>query len=131
MLGMESAAAGCDIPNDFLAGISHAIKIKSIGSLFVIVAAPETLCQTKRRLSTWLFFMLASKFITHPRVSQRNFSVTRFVQHKSTETKMKNNSLANTWGQADRPAIRQGKRNDKKRNGKERKKKMWVHHVCK
>ena len=31
MLGMESAAAGCDIPNDSLAGISHAIKIQSIG----------------------------------------------------------------------------------------------------
>ena len=55
----------------------------------------------------------------------------RFVQHQSTETKMKNNSLASTWGQADRPAIRQGKRNEKKRNGeRETKKKMWVHHVC-
>ena len=63
MLVMESATAGCGIPNDSLAGISHAIKIQSIGSMFVIVASPETLWQTKRRLSTWLFFILASKFI--------------------------------------------------------------------
>ena len=57
--------------------------------MLVIVASPETLWQTKKRLSTWLFFILASKFITHQRVSQRNFSVMRFVQHKSRETKMK------------------------------------------
>ena len=96
MLGMESAAAGCDIPNYSLAGIIHAIKIQSIGSLFVIVTAPETLWHTKRKLSTWLIFILASKFIPHPSVSQWNFSVVRFVQHKSTETKMKNNALAGT-----------------------------------
>ena len=90
MLGMESAAAGCDIPNYSLAGIIHAIKIQSIGSLFVIVTAPETLWHTKRKLSTWLIFILASKFIQHPSVSQWNFSAVRFVQHKSTETRMKN-----------------------------------------
>ena len=89
VLGIESATAGCGIPCDSMAGIFHAIKIQSTGSLFVIVAAHETLWQTKRKLSTWLFFILASKFIPHPSVSQRNFSVMRSVQHKSTETMMK------------------------------------------
>ena len=56
----------------------------------------------------------------------------RFIalQHKSTETKMENNSFAGTWEQADRLNTRQGKCDDKKRNGKSEKKKMWVHHVC-
>ena len=63
MLVMESATAGCGIPDNSSAGIIHAIKIQSIGSVFVIVAAPETLWQTKRKLSTWLFFILAYKFI--------------------------------------------------------------------
>ena len=63
MLGMESATAGCGIPNDSLARIIHAMKVQSIGSLFVIVAAHETLWHTKRKLSTWLFFIHASKFI--------------------------------------------------------------------
>ena len=49
--------------SDSMGWIIHAIKIQSIGSLFVIVAAPVTLWQTKRKLSTWLFFILASKFI--------------------------------------------------------------------
>ena len=56
----------------------------------------------------------------------------RFIalQHKSTETKMENNSFAGTCEQADRLNTRQGKCDDKKRNGKSEKKKMWVHHVC-
>ena len=84
--------------------------------MLVIVASPETLWQTKKRLSTWLFFILASKFIPHPSVSQRNFSVMRSVQHKSTETKIKvplgkhmNGPIGNT--------TRQGTRDKKKRNG--------------
>jgi len=63
MFVFESATAGCGILNDSLTGIIHAIKIQSIDSLFVIVAAPEMLWQTERKLSTWLFFILASKFI--------------------------------------------------------------------
>ena len=123
MLGMESAAAGCDIPNYSLAGIIHAIKIQSIGSLFVIVTAPETLWHTKRKLSTWLIFILASKFIQHPSVSQWNFSAVRFVQHKSTETKMINKFLSfSIWGQADRLTTRHGTREEKKRMERAKKK---------
>jgi len=49
----------------------------------------------------------------------------RFIalQHKSTETKMENNSFAGTCEQADRLNTRQGKCDDKKRNGKSEKKK--------
>ena len=46
-----------------------------------------------------------------------------FVQHKLTETKMMNYSFAGTWGQADRLTARQGKRDEKRRNGKSEKKK--------
>ena len=56
----------------------------------------------------------------------------RSVQHKSTETMMKKISLAGTWGQADRLITSHGKRDEKKRKGERaKKKKMWVHHVCK
>ena len=98
MFVFESATAGCGILNDSLTGIIHAIKIQSIDSLFVIVAAPETLWQTKRKLYTWLFFILASKFIPHPRISQSDFPVMHFValQHKST--KMINNNFVDTNG---------------------------------
>ena len=70
-------------PKRFFGRNDYTIKIQSIGSLFVIVAAPETLLQTKRKLYTWLFFILASKFIPHPRISQSDFPVMCFVQHKS------------------------------------------------
>ena len=64
-------------------------------------------------------------------VSQWNFSVVRFVQHKSTETKMKNNSLAGTRrvSQAYDNEVRATRR--KEREKERKKKKMWVHHVCK
>ena len=66
-------------PKRFFGRNDYTIKIQSIGSLFVIVAAPETLWQTKRKLYTWLFFILASKFIPHPRISQSDFPVMCFV----------------------------------------------------
>ena len=43
---------------------------------------------------------------------------------------MMNYSFAGTWKQADKLTARQGMRDEKKRNGKSEKKKMWVHHVC-
>ena len=115
MFVFESATAGCGILNDSLTGIIHAIKIQSIDSLFVIVAAPETLWQTKRKLYTWLFFILASKFIPHPRISQSDFQVIRFVKRKSTKTKVMDNSNASTCGQANRSTKRQSTRDKRKR----------------
>ena len=63
---------------------------------------------------------------TRPRISQGDFPVMRFVQHEST--KMKNNSFACAWRQADRLTARLAKtsatrRKEKKRNGKSEKKK--------
>ena len=79
------------------------------------------------------WFMISSfcvEIYTHPRISQRDFPVIRFVKRKSTETKDKITSWqAHEW--ADRLTTRQGMRDKKKRNGKSEKKKMWVHHVCK
>ena len=74
-------------PKRFFGRNDYTVKIQSIGSLFVIVAAPETLWQTKRKLSIWLFFILASKFIPHPRILQSDFPVMRCValSHKSTK----------------------------------------------
>ena len=59
---------------------------------------------------------------THLRISQSDFPVKRFVQHKSTETKMTNKFLS-TWGQADRLTTRQGTREEKKRMERAKKKK--------
>ena len=69
---------------------------------------------------------------THPRISQSDFPVMRFIalQHKSTETKIINISLAGTWpGRQAYHKARQVRRQEKNRKS-EKKKKMWVHLVC-
>ena len=59
---------------------------------------------------------LCVEIYTHPRISQRDFPVMRFVQHKSTETKMINNSLAST---------RRADRQHHKASHARRKEKKW------
>ena len=65
-----------------------------------------------------------------PRISQCDFPVMRFVQHKSTETKMINKFLSSHMGTSRQACHKAGHARRKEKNGKSEKKKMWVHLVC-
>ena len=123
MLGMESATAGCGIPNDSLAGISHAIKIQSYRfSVRYRRRSRDALAYEEKALHLALLHTCVQIY-THPRISQRDFPVMRFVQHKSTETKMINNSFAGTLGTGRQAYHKpwQARREEKKGRKKEKK----------
>ena len=126
----ESAVAGCGIPNDSFAGIIHAVQRQSIGSLFVIFAAPETLWQTKRKLSTWLIFILASKFIRIPAFLN---GISRSCALFNTSRRRQRWKIMPLLAREEShwlTTMKYARREENKwRQGE--KKKMWVHHVCK
>ena len=67
-----------------------------------------------KRTNDWIP-QLCVQIYTHPRISQSDFPVIRFVKRKSTKTKVMDNSNASTCGQANRPTKRQSTRDKRKR----------------
>ena len=120
MLGMESATAGC---GKRFYGMNHSCH-KNTEYRFSVRyrrRSRDAVADEEKALHLALLHTCVQIY-THPSVSQRNFSVMRSVQHKSTETMMKKNSLAGTWGQADRLITSHGTREEKKRMERAKKK---------
>ena len=109
---IESAAASRGIPNKYVGKLFHTPLERTFipGVVFqkrlqLCITTPWHLCKrfglgpvviwpqsTSTTYYSWV------EIYTHPRISQRDFPVMRFVQHKSTETKIKNTSWqAHEW----------------------------------